>query len=190
MHSLPLTDSAIRSALASPASGRVDLRHPTEPGLMLRVGKQAVWSVQIRLGDGCRRRLTLGDWPELSGDAAVEAARRRRAIATACQSAEVETVEDLFAQYAMFKAPQLKRHVGTLNSLRDALATILYRDPLTLTRKDIATIVNKKSLTAPSHANRQLAYMKAFFNWGVDQGLASHNPAASVPKPARETPRD
>ena len=190
MKSIELTDASIRRALADQNQGRLTLLHPTEPGLTLRVGKLATWSLQVRLADGRRPRMTLGEWPELSVTAAVEAARQRRMFTTQPPRAEVETVAALLEQYGLYKAPQLKRRRETMNSLRAILDPIKYEDPLTLTRLKVGQLINRKALTAPSHANRQLAYVRALFNWGIAQGLVTHNPAATLPKPAAEPARE
>lgn len=39
-------------------------------------------------------------------------------------------------------------------------------------------------------ANRNLAYVKAFMNWCVDQEIVEANPAANIKKPAKERTRD
>jgi integrase len=184
-----ITDARIRAALADRDSERLELTHGSEPGLRLRVGKHATWSLLLRI-DGARHRLTLGDWPALSVAQAVEECRKRRQLVMQPVRSEAETIGALLAHYARFKGPRLKRPKGTLQSLGQALETIQFRDPVTVNPQEIAWIVNRKALTAPSHANRQLAYMKAFFNWGIRQGLMSHNPASDVPKPVLEVPRE
>ena len=40
------------------------------------------------------------------------------------------------------------------------------------------------------HANRVLAYMKAFFGWAVGRGYLESNPAVAISKPSREVTRD
>ena len=42
----------------------------------------------------------------------------------------------------------------------------------------------------PVHANRVLAYLKAFFGWAVGRGYLEANPAAGISKPTREVARD
>jgi integrase len=43
---------------------------------------------------------------------------------------------------------------------------------------------------APIHANRVLAYLKAFFGWAVGRGYLETSPAAGISKPSREVTRD
>ena len=49
MTSSPITDAGIRTALAARSIGRHELTHPDEQGLILRIGKQATWSLQVRV---------------------------------------------------------------------------------------------------------------------------------------------
>ena len=43
---------------------------------------------------------------------------------------------------------------------------------------------------APVLANRVLQYTSKFFKWCIGRGYIEHNPAANIPKPAKESSRE
>ena len=54
----------------------------------------------------------------------------------------------------------------------------------------ISVAIDRIADRAPVHANRTLAYIKAFFSWAVSRGYLEVNPAAAMAKPIREVIRD
>lgn len=185
----PLTDAMIETLRRSAGDGpRVEISDRTQRGLRLRLGpRSATWSIFLE-ADGKRSRHALGDWPEVGAE---EARRLARMVGQPQLGRAVPaTVDALLADYAAVKAPTLRRERSTMNSLKDAISSIRNRHPATLSRRDIADIVARKARFSPSHANRQLAYLKALFSWAVSQGLIDKNPAQGVGKPAREAPRE
>jgi integrase len=101
-----------------------------------------------------------------------------------------QTIDELIDEYELFKGSSLKRAEGTMRSIRDILNPFRPRHPAGLTPRELAAVLRTKSLTAPSHANRQLAYVKAMFNWARKQGMVDRNPAEHLPKLAKELPRE
>lgn len=185
-----LTEAGIRAAIRAVSGARQEISDGAEKGLRLRIGPDAAaWSVLVRDGND-RARLALGSWPEISIDEARSLARERREHFARRYSGSIHTVGHLLEQYERFRIPHLKRGRSTMQSLRDICSPLMFRDPHTLTRRDIARVINEKALTAPSHANRQLAYLRAVFSWAVKQGMLAHNPVDGIPKPAREESRD
>lgn len=185
----PLTDAMIETLRSSVGDGpRVEISDKMQKGLRLRLGpRSATWSMVLEV-DGKRTRHAVGDWPEVGAE---EARRIARMVGQPQRGrAAPATVDALLADYAAVKAPTLRRERSTMNSLKDAISSIRNRHPATLSRRDIADIVARKAKFAPSHANRQLAYLKALFSWGVSQGLIDNNPAQGVGKPAREAARE
>lgn len=185
----PLTDAMIETLRSSVGDGpRVEISDKMQKGLRLRLGpRSATWSMVLEV-DGKRTRHAVGDWPEVGAE---EARRIARMVGQPQRGrAAPSTVDALLTDYAAVKAPTLRRERSTMNSLKDAISSIRNRHPATLSRRDIADIVARKAKFAPSHANRQLAYLKALFSWGVSQGLIDNNPAQGVGKPAREAARE
>lgn len=59
-----------------------------------------------------------------------------------------------------------------------------------ITRMDVAELIDAKAAMAPISANRLLAFMRKMFHWAIGRGLLVENPCQSVPAPARERARD
>jgi integrase len=196
-----LTDEIIDFAALD---GSPELADTLAPGLRIRFNSRgAHWSVLAYVLAGRRSRIPLGTWPTVSIEQAREAAWRihrhhgqpippdeQTTGPDRAAEAALRTLESLVALYERDRAPRLKRCTQTVRSLRQLLAPLLKRDAVTITRLDISELVRTMRLDAPCHANRCLAYAKAFFNWAVSEGYLEASPAASVAKPTRERPRE
>jgi len=99
-------------------------------------------------------------------------------------------LRELIELYAKAKLSQLRTGVQAKRAIDAALAKFMDRDPASITRRDIAGAIDKIATTAPTHANRSLAYTKAFFNWAIGRGHLTSSPAEGVSKPAAEVSRD
>ena len=100
------------------------------------------------------------------------------------------TVGQVLKHYREGRLSYLRKgHVMGL-ALEGALASIRHRRITSITRRELAIVVDGIADRAPIHANRSLAYMKAFFNWTVGRGYIEHNPAAAISKPSRERTRE
>jgi integrase len=106
------------------------------------------------------------------------------------RSDQASTVLDLLHIYRLRKLSQLRTGSSRYRSLSAGLDSLLQRDVLSLTRRDISRQIATLAETAPIHANRTLAYIKAFFSWAVGEGYLDTNPAAPVAKPVREKSRE
>jgi integrase len=193
IHHQFLTDEYIRTELGRFTKGRAEYADAAEPGLRLRItGGGASWSLRERQADGSRLRIPLGVWPAVS----VEDARQRFGVAkqallaVASGKPDATTVESLLMTYEQRRLAQLRRGRTAAAALRAALAQHMRDSPATLTRRDVAAMVDQIAERAPVQANRTLAYMKAFFAWAVGRGYIETNPAATVTKPMREAARD
>lgn len=195
-----LTKTAIDAAVARGAKGeRVELADDVEPGLRLRAGERgAKWSVLARTQAGERIRVPLGTWPGVAIKDAREAARDAKKVIEKGGNPNIDrkaarehtTVRELLGVYDSAKLATLRTGAATKKSLDLALKPMLDRDPLTITRRDVAGVIDKKAKTAPVHANRMLAYLRAFFGWAVGRGHMIENPAEDISKPAPEVARD
>ena len=172
---------------------RVELSDERERGLRLRVGKTGgAWSVLVRDGDGPRCRMSLGAWPDVSVAAARVLARNAKKDAARRRSigGEPQLLKDLLAIYHRTRLKEQRRGESTFRSLKAGLESIAGRDVRTIKRRDISRAILSIAEGAPVHANRTLAYIKAFFAWLVAHGYLDHNPAKDVAKPTRERSRD
>ena len=100
------------------------------------------------------------------------------------------TVGDLLERYDARRLAQLRKRRVIHRALACAFAPLSRREATSLTRRDIAEVVDSMADRAPIHANRVLAYAKAFFGWAVGRGYLEANPAAAISKPTREIARD
>lgn len=184
----PLTEEAIQLARQT-AELKSEIIDPAVPGLRLRITKGGgTWYLLTRGLDQERQRLNLGSWPQL-----LAAAAQERALTLRRRLDEGDgplTIEELIDEYELFKGSGLKRGPQTLRAIRQLMAGLMTRHPSTISSRDIAQPLRMKALTAPSSANRQLAYVKAMFSWAKSQDLIETNPARNIPKPAREIPRE
>ncbi|MFM7404748.1 MAG: tyrosine-type recombinase/integrase [Erythrobacter sp.] len=195
-----LTKTAIDAASARVTKGqRIELHDAKESGLRIRIGERgAKWSVQKRTQGGRIIRIPLGSWPAVSiADARTAAQEAKREVEKGVNPNEqrksarnYSTLRDLLDLYDKAKLGKLRSGPGAKRAIESALAKLLDRDPAQLTRRDIASAIDKLAETAPIHANRTLAYVKAFFAWAVGRGHLSANPAAGISKPAAEVSRD
>lgn len=209
----PLTKNAIEAAIGkvrTEPQRRIELRDGKEAGLLFRAGERSSnWSLAVRLQDGQRSRIKLGTWPGMGIAEARAAARvartqidqgsnpnerkrvarRTAAIAALNRKTLSEVIEDYNSAVLSHhrRGAQTKR---ALDGKRGLLRTLLNREPGSIMQAEISDLVKKHAKTAPIAANRNLAYASAFFNWCVDEGVLSENPAKKVRKPSRENERE
>ena len=184
-----ITDEVIE-AWRSAGDLRDEIADPAVPGLRLRITKGGGTWFLLEGGAGRnRKRLMVGAWPDLNVDEArARALSLRRRLRD--PNSGPATVTDLIDAYQLFKSPSLARGPQTVRAIRDILGPVNLRNPELLVPREISGLVRARAVTAPSNANRQLAYVKAMFGWAKAQGLVENDPAAGIPKPARERPRE
>ena len=197
---LTLTRTAIDAAVARAEKGeRVELADDHELGLRIRAGERgAKWSVLARTPTGERIRVPLGTWPGVSISDAREAARQAKKKiesgvnpnAERKSAREHTTILELLDVYDKAKLKAQRTGTATRRALDLALKTLLDKDPLTITRRDVVGVIDKRAQTAPIQANRMLAYMRAFFGWAVGRGHMIDNPAKGISKPTQEIARE
>jgi integrase len=146
----------------------------------------------MRVADQNRLRIPLGNWPD------VPVAEARKLVAKlkatfeppAAEETAALTVAKLLDRYDTRRLSQLRKRRVILRAITVALAPLSRREASELTRRDIAEIVDDMADRAPIHANRVLAYVKAFFGWAVGRGYLEANPAIGIAKPTREVTRE
>jgi integrase len=188
-----ITDQRISAALARPDRASIELGDTIEPGLLMRVGPQgARWSYRMRVGDQSRLRIPLGNWPDIPVARARELVAKLKATfdPPADEEPAALTVAKLLDRYDARRLSQLRKRRVMLRAITVALAPMRYREASELTRRDISEIVDNMADRAPIHANRVLAYLKAFFGWAAGRGYLEANPAIGIAKPTREVTRD
>lgn len=180
------------------------------PGLRIRAGERsATWLLCTRLRNGKRTRIKLGAWPAMGLSDARDAARakhnevvegndpneeKRETKREAERVARTQRkLSDVLDDYQRVKLSQLRRGAPVrrgIDGQRGLLRKFASKDIASIVRTDIVDAVRKHAEKAPMAANRNLAYVKAFFNWCIDQEIVESNPAATIKKPAKERTRD
>ncbi len=179
------------------------------PGLRVRAGKRAVtWSLLVRLRNGKRSRVKLGDWPMMSIAEAREAARLHREQVSdgvdpnEVKQAEIETVRREYEnrltvkvaldKYEAIKLSQLRHGPERRRSLdgkRGIISDLVDRELASLTRAELTSRIRELAVKSPMAGNRKLAHLKAFLNWCVNEDFITTNVIDKVKKPGREVPR-
>jgi integrase len=204
-----LTKQAIDAIVAKArdlGGKQLELVDDREPGLRIRAGARVTtWSLLARLPDGKRIRISLGTWPGMSiADARRAAQDQRREIdagidpnqkrrETILEAKTALTLNDVLDRYESERLIYNKRGAATRRAIdgkRGLLKAFSNKDVASITRDDIVDAVRAHAKQAPIAANRCLAYVSAFLNWCVEQGLLNASPAATVKKPSKERERD
>lgn len=187
-----LTDQLISEMCQLARRGkRLEVSDSIEAGLRLRVGPRgARWSVLTNSAKRTRSRAYLGSWPTLDANQARERARTIKRYSRLLDTdAPAVTVGRLMDGYLESRIPQLRQGVSRFRSLQRLLEGLNDREVRCLTPQDIREAVKRLAKEAPVHANRSLAYCKAFFSWAVACGHMQTNPATAVRRPVGEKPR-
>jgi integrase len=190
---LELTEREIRRLLEGEAS-RVPgkLADSAEPNLSLEFGPgNARWSVLAMDAEGGCIQIPIGNWPGTSLEAARKQARRLwDAMLPTVDAGEDISVGRLLDLYEHRRLSQLRKGKAIRRALDGALSGFFHREACTLGRREIGMTVDRIADRAPVHANRMLAYTKAFFGWAVGRGYLESNPAGGISKPTREITRE
>lgn len=147
--------------------------------------------------DGRQRRMTIGDWPTWSLEAArTEACRQRRDIDSKIDPLEksrrrkaepvMSEIVDLYTDshvIGLVSEKAIRRYFE-----RDMLPAIGRLKVCDVRRRDLIELVEAKALEAPTAARHLLAYIKGLFDWCVDREYIEASPAASI-RPKNITPK-
>jgi len=190
------------------ASGKADKIYFDEDlpgfGIRLRAGsKKMVWVCRYEYA-GIQRKLTLGSEALLRPDEARERARKAMAAKTwlgvdpqVMAAAERQkarfTLRHIANQYLQRRETQLRP-----KTLRDAKRYLLksfrslHHMPVhTITRRDIAAVLNDLAVKTPVSAARARAILSALFSWARGEGyLEGDNPVEGTNNPAPTVKRD
>lgn len=214
-NSRKLTDTFINKSLGLPVSGRTEHFDSQEDNLCLRISSTGnkSWCVYYRLG-GTNRKITIGSYPTYSiAEAREEAAQIKKLVATgvdpvAARKSEraeraaatklsgeplpdsVETMAALFMKRYVTKnvrqatARDYERHFRL-----DILPMWQGQSVRTISRSDIAILLDRVEDRAAIQCNRVRATLSKWFNWMVERGVIDANPVLSTKPRTREVPR-
>ena len=189
-----LTEDGIGAALRSAdRAARFELVDGAEAGLRLRItGQAAQWSVLTRGADAQKVRLPLGSWPSMGVDQARKVAGALKSALAGIARSEVDeqSLGAILNRYGDRRLSQLRKGAVMARALGTTLAPIKHRPMAEITRREVSFLIDELADRAPVHANRVLAYTKAFFNWAVGRGYIEQSVAAAITKPTKERPRE
>lgn len=163
------------------------------PALYLRVTNRGChWVLNRRKPNGCRRRIQLGRWPEVSPERAGELARiARRDFArdhgTALPSV---TVGQLLAEYRATRLDLMRTGASVFRSIAPLLEAVRQQDANSLAQGELEGALSVLAKHAATHANRTRAYLNAFFEWAIERGAVDVNPIRQIPPSTIERPRE
>ena len=187
------TDAYIRNL--KPADARYDVYDASLAGFGLRVSPTGTksWIVLSR-NLNRKTRATLGRYPQMSLTKA-----RQRAMTSLQMMADGEfnreksfdTFEQALEEW-FSKDQSQNKSFGQVRSavelhVRPTLKGIKLKD---IQKRDIIKLVDLVGRTAPTQANRVLAFTKRFFNWCVSRDLLAVSPANGIAKFSHEVSRD
>ena len=190
---MKLTDSLIRRQPAT--QKRVELADSDVPGLRLRrAGKRTQWSFMGRV-HGIRKRVAIGDWPDLNVAQAREKAREvRQAMKEGVdpteikreaerEAAERQVVADLMPAYFATLAGSVKYVTGEERNTRRAVAA-LGADKLTPSDLDIGHARKLAGMDRDRIATSRARFgaFSRFLDHLVEDAVIPVNPCHLLPK--------
>ena len=196
-----LTDTIIK-ATKPPNTGRTALTDGS--GLQLRITEKnhRSWSLQYT-ADGKKKKVTLGQYPEIS-------LREARILAAACKAEinkgidpnkkkeeeklrrmQEQTFEQVYEIYRDQHLPSLRprtRDEYIRSFTKDILPEIGSIWIKELKRRHVAVLGSSYSKT-PVYANRVVSYVGSLMSWAHNAGIIDTNPLFGMRKPFREESR-
>ena len=185
-----------------PVSGRLTLSDGN--GLQLRItsSNKRSWSLQYRY-QGAMRKYTIGSYPDISLKnarvrntelrASIQAGDDPQTAKIRARSPSSTNVEECFEEY-------LRDHLKVNLKSWPEYERAMRRDVLPFVGKIELEALDKPAIRAVIRritergrmvlANRVLQYISKMLKWAVGVGYITVNPAADIPKPAKERSRE
>ena len=147
--------------------------------------------------NGKRRQINLGRYPAINLKSARQLARNARAaIALGKDPADESNVVAGITlgvgldMYARARLDHQRTGRTTERDLRRDFSSMLSRPVASVTTPMIASIIDAKAQTAPTMANRLVAYAAPWFRWMMIRGHIASNPTEGIEKPIKEKSRE
>ncbi|WP_407492065.1 tyrosine-type recombinase/integrase [Pseudooceanicola sp. MF1-13] len=209
-----LSDPFVRSAKAE-VGQRLDISDEAQRGLRLRVspdpsrpdGMRRVWAAEVRVKAGPKRKITLGEYPEMSLAAArnlaaeirVEArngidrigeAEKARAAKAADEARKV-TVRAVLANYIDMNLSQLRSGAERTKQLQAVLSSILDTHITDMNTAFLQAAIDAKAREGKIvMANRLRSAIRAFTKWAWRRGYVAEDIGAKLDKAGDEKARE
>jgi integrase len=176
--SVRLSVRKLDSLKPAPAGQRYQLMDTEVPGFGIRVTDTGQQTFILRMrfpGSSNLNRRALGDYPELSLEAAREKAREWRALVK--QGKDPAAVEKPAATFASVAADWFAEKVRAERKAKDVEREVTKefvapwgKRPITgISPIDVVSLVKAKKRTAPAQARNLLAHIKRLMAWAADQ---------------------
>jgi integrase len=192
-----LTDAAVER-LKAPATGQIEHRDKTYPGLMVRVscGGRKTWSYAYRI-DGKMRRMTLGIYPHMSVAQAHDEWREKNRQVRLKKDPAVDTrvpteFASVFEEWIRKDQSKNRTWEKVESAVKRHAVPHWRHTPIAeITKRDVLAVIDRVAdKGTPIAARRLFAYLHRLFTWAISRDLIQINPLAGLDKPARENERD
>jgi integrase len=199
---IKFTDRGLKALKPPPKPQQLDYFDDSLPGFGLRVsynGRKS-WIVLYRC-NGEKARLTLGrfdvlplvDARDMAREALKAAGQGEDPAAEKFRNRDALTFRELVERYIDEYAKPKKRTWQKDKRLleRNLVPELGRRKAHLITRADLRAELNKvKNRPAPVEANRTFEVVRRLYNWAIEEEIVAESPAANLPKPSDETPRE
>ncbi|EPG9352138.1 DUF4102 domain-containing protein [Pseudomonas aeruginosa] len=201
-----MNEHTLKRLKYDPQKGRVEYLDPPMPGhgtFGVRVNKTCKSFILLYSFHGHPRRLTLGNYPDLSlSEARSQAAQAiellkqgidpgQKKIVALVEYRTSPTFEAAVESYLEWAKANKSSWAEDERMLRREfvphLGPMKIRD---VTRKQIVTLLDTKAKTAPVQANRLLAVVRKMFNFCVERDIIAATPLVQMKNVAKESPRE
>ena len=201
-----MNDHTLKRLKYDPAKGRVEFLDPPMPGhgtFGVRVNKTCKSFIWVYSFHGRTRRLTLGQYPDLSlAEARAKAAQAaelhkqgvdpgQKKLVELVEYRTSPTFEEAVVSYLEWAEKNKKSWREDERMLRTEFVPHLGRAKIgDIRRKQVVALLDDKAKTAPVQANRLLAVIRKMFNFCVEREILDATPLVKMKNVAKEKTRE
>ena len=201
-----MNEHTLKRIKFDPAKGRAEYLDPPMPGhgtFGVRVNKTCKSFIWVYSFHGRTRRLTLGQYPDLSlAEARAEAAQAaelhkqgvdpgQKKLVELVEYRTSPTFEEAVVSYLEWAEKNKKSWREDERMLRTEFVPHLGRAKIgDIRRKQVVALLDDKAKTAPVQANRLLAVIRKMFNFCVEREILDATPLVKMKNVAKEKTRE
>ena len=201
-----MNEHTLKRLKYDPAKGRVEFLDPPMPGhgtFGVRVNKTCKSFIWVYSFHGRTRRLTLGQYPDLSlAEARAKAAQAaelhkqgvdpgQKKLVELVEYRTSPTFEEAVVSYLEWAEKNKKSWREDERMLRTEFVPHLGRAKIgDIRRKQVVALLDDKAKTAPVQANRLLAVIRKMFNFCVEREILDATPLVKMKNVAKEKTRE
>ena len=201
-----MNEHTLKRIKFDPAKGRAEYLDPPMPGhgtFGVRVNKTCKSFIWVYSFHGRTRRLTLGQYPDLSlAEARAKAAQAaelhkqgvdpgQKKLVELVEYRTSPTFEEAVVSYLEWAEKNKKSWREDERMLRTEFVPHLGRTKIgDVRRKQVVALLDDKAKTAPVQANRLLAVIRKMFNFCVEREILDATPLVKMKNVAKEKTRE